>query len=198
MLHSLRSYGVTHIVVSLGFGGDSIRKYLETQTESLQSLVVTESKAELVDSMLCAQHHLDEHFYLLFADIFCDLDYAAFANGHLCVHSQVSVAAVRRDETKGYGQVRIADAGIAFVPKSEHQGGPGYADTGLMIASQVFFDELKREGRFDDLVSEFFRTNRGHVHVHDGYWFDIGTPNTYERACDFFSAQADFPPSTGA
>ena len=67
---------------------------------------------------------------------------------------------------------------------------PQYAyDMGCWAMKKEFLQALrqaKKDGKtFEDALIAQFEQGKAAVYIHDGYWFDIGTPEKYKAACEF-------------
>jgi NDP-sugar pyrophosphorylase family protein len=127
---------------------------------------------------------LDDTFLVMNGDLLTDLDFAAFVSAHLRGGAAMSVGAYQRD-------VRI-DLGVLDVDPNNlitrYTEKPTYSflvSMGVYVMEPSVLRHIPEQEPFDlpDLVRSVLGAGDvARVHLHNGYWLDIGRPDDYERA----------------
>ncbi len=156
-----------------------------------------------------AQYEAD-YYLILAGDHLYRMDYARLLGAHLDRRADVTVAALSVDaegasgmgilhfDTRGAIQQfeekpsperlaaigRSAPPGSTFMPEDGRR--PFVASMGIYVFSrEVLFDLLLRESSVDfgrELIPAALDRYRVVAHLHDGYWADVGTVESFYRA----------------
>ncbi len=131
---------------------------------------------------------------VLNGDSFCTGDIAALLDEHIEKHAAASIMLVHQEDTRSYGRVDIDLEGrvAAFREKSDVKE-PGWVNAGVYIVSQEVIESIP-EGRPVSLEKETFPAWIDHGlygFQSGGALMDIGTPERYAAAPEFFRALSD-------
>jgi len=137
-----------------------------------------------------------EHFFIMNGDSYADLPLRKLASAYLPEKMSGILGLVHMEECSRYGQVELASNGTitAFREKSTHSG-PGWINAGIYVFSRKTLQLLPASGPsslekylFPKLVSQGL-----HGHGWKSRFIDIGTPESYQSASEFFAAEAGIP-----
>ena len=132
---------------------------------------------------------LPDHFLLLNGDVLTDLSFREFYEAHRAGDRFFTVAAAERTHTIDYGVLHLGGTD-RLVNFSEKPVSQYLVSMGVYGVSRRVLDHVPdAKFGFDDLMHDSLR--HGHavnVHVHSGYWLDIGRPDDYVRASEEFEA----------
>ena len=122
-------------------------------------------------------------------DSFCTTDLIAFREFHHEARATGSLVLVQVPDTKRFGRVEADSEGklISFVEKA-HTSGPGWINAGIYLLSIELIREISPKKSIS-LERELFpqwicRGLMGYQST--GQFLDIGTPESYAEAADFF------------
>jgi NDP-sugar pyrophosphorylase family protein len=128
-----------------------------------------------------------EPFFVLYGDVYLDVDLAAFAAAHAASGATATVGLYRVDNPTECGLVDRDDTGriTRFVEKPA-VAFTDLANAGVYVMSPKVLDYIPQDG-FCDFGKDVFPAmlaagERLYGHVLDGYVMDIGSPQKYERA----------------
>jgi NDP-sugar pyrophosphorylase family protein len=134
---------------------------------------------------------LDSSFVLVLnGDSFAEVDLDAFWTWHLTRKATVSLALAQVTDARRYGSVQADEAGRirGFVEKSKNAG-PGLINAGAYLLARQIIADIPPE-RSLSMEREIFPGLVGHgLYGWAGCrrFIDIGTPESYSAASDFFS-----------
>ena len=128
---------------------------------------------------------------VLNGDSICTGDIAALLDRHLDTRAAASIMLVHQEDTRSYGRVEtdVEDRVTAFREKSDTTG-PGWVNAGIYVLSREFIESIP-EDRQVSLEKETFPAwiDRGlYAFQSGGALMDIGTPERYAAAPEFFRA----------
>jgi NDP-sugar pyrophosphorylase family protein len=132
-----------------------------------------------------------EGFLLMNGDVLTDLPYAALLEGHRASDADLTIATFRRVVKDELGVLEVdGDRVIAYHEKPEHEYlvSMGVYAFSVGAAARVAHGERLD---FPDLVQRLLVEGRKvRVHIHDGYWLDIGRHDDFARANQEFGRHA--------
>jgi NDP-mannose synthase len=134
-----------------------------------------------------------EGFLLMNGDILTDLSYSDLLDAHRQSDADLTIAAFRRVVKDELGILEVDDERrvTAYHEKPEHVYlvSMGIYAFGLEAARRVRAGERLD---FPDLVQRLLNEGRKvRVHIHDGYWLDIGRHDDFARANEEFGKPVD-------
>jgi mannose-1-phosphate guanylyltransferase len=186
MLDWLRGHGVDDVVMSCGFLADGVRDVLGDGAQLGIRLRYVEEPRPLGTggALKFAEDLLDDRFLMLNGDVLTDLDLTAQIAQHEAAGAQGTLALYPVDDPTRYGLVRL-DAGGA-VTEFVEKPSPDQVDTNNINAGAYVLErsvlDLLEPGQPASIERDVFPKMVGHGlqgHVHEGYWLDIGTPESY-------------------
>lgn len=122
---------------------------------------------------------------LVNGDTFYDADLPGLLRLHQRTGADVTLSLMPVDNASRYGSVQVDDCGkvTAFHEKKAGASGAGLINAGCSLLSLDFIHNLPN-GRSFSMEQEFFpelaRSGRIYGLRHEGTFFDIGTPESYE------------------
>ncbi len=131
---------------------------------------------------------------VLNGDSFCTCDIGAFFDWHCRKGAAASLMLVHQEDTSAYGRVETDSDGrvVAFREKSSEVQ-PGWINAGVYILPLSLIESIPA-GRAVSLETESFPAWISHGlygFQSDGELIDIGTPERYAAAPEFFKALTD-------
>jgi NDP-sugar pyrophosphorylase family protein len=182
----LRKSGITEVVMCVGYLSAMVEaRYGVGLTFGLRVLFSRESSpAGTGGALTLARPHLDETFFVLNGDTILDLDFGELAAVLAVDCGALGAIALRQvSDTRRYGRVSVEESRITgFGEKSMH--GPGLINGGVYCLKHSALDLLPsppcslEKDLFPRLASERRLAGKSC----DGYFIDIGVPETLARA----------------
>lgn len=189
----LKKHGITQICASLKYRPDEIIKYFGNGKElgvSIEYRIEEMALGTAGGVKNCADFYGDEPFLVISGDAACDLDLGALIREHEKRAPAVSVALVSEAQPLRYGLALCDRDGYirSFIEKPDWQHVvTNLVNTGIYILTPEAM-RLVPDGREFDFAKDLFPAllKRGEKLLGvspDGYWCDIGTPQSYYECC---------------
>jgi mannose-1-phosphate guanylyltransferase len=186
MLDWLGRHGVDDVVMSCGFMAGGVRDVLGDGSSLGIRLRYVEEPRPLGTggALKFAESLLDERFLMLNGDVLTDMDLTAQIARHEEVGAAGTLALHPVEDPSRYGLVRLDGDGAVreFVEKPS----PDQIDTNTISAGAYVLERsvlaLLEPGRPASIERDVFPRLVGHGlhgYVHEGYWLDVGTPDSY-------------------
>lgn len=178
--------GFTDILLLAGHASEVVQTYAEQRRIRLPSstkltVVVEEQPLGTGGAVRNALEHLDERFLLMNGDTWFDFNWLDLA----LVPSEDAVIAGRKVPLADrYEHLAIDPRGrvTAIVPRGGHEG-EAVINGGIYVMNKADFAAY--EGRFSieaDLLPRLVAEGRLSARVHDGFFIDIGVPDSLSEA----------------
>lgn len=193
LLHQLSRHGYRRAVLCVGYKAEQIEAELGDAYGPLALAYSFEDKPLGTGGALRQAVNMVEatHVLAMNGDSFCDMDLDAFSAVHTSQRAMATIATVHREDRSRSGAVEMAATGRITV----FAGRPVMPTPGLINAGVYM---LRRElllaipaGRFVSLEDKVFPqlAQRDELFGYrvDADFIDIGTPDSYQAAQDFFS-----------
>jgi D-glycero-alpha-D-manno-heptose 1-phosphate guanylyltransferase len=195
VLDRLSSAGMKHTVLCIGYLGDSIRSYFGNRFGDMVLEYSAEDEPRGTGGALRLAEPLfrSETVLVMNGDSWSDVPLDAFAAFHHEKKARISITATWVDDGSRYGWVVIDGDGavVRFEEKNPGFGGGGYINAGVYLMTRPPIRELP-PGQCISLEREVFPRWIGlgmEGFLWNGRFLDIGTPESYRAAEDFFAAE---------
>jgi NDP-sugar pyrophosphorylase family protein len=194
VLDRLEAAGVRRVVLGTGYGADRVREAIGDR-HGRTAIAYSHETSPLGTGgavRLAAGAAASDPVLVLNGDSHCEADLAAFAAFHRTCGAAGSLMLTRVPDTGRYGRVDLDDVGrvTAFREKGD-AAGPGWINAGIYLLSREMLDAVP-EGRAVSLEREVFPLWAGRGRLFGlcggGRFLDIGTPESYREAEEFFAA----------
>ena len=187
----LKRHGVRTVTFACGFLPNQIVSYFgdgERVGLELNYVIEPEPLDTAGAIAFAARTHEPQRLLVCNGDILTDIDVTALVELHESRDAVATIALTPVEDPTRYGLVRTADDGAveAFLekPTVEEAGDDRYINAGTYVLEPSVFD-LVPEGARMNIEREVFPklVGRGlYAFGFDGYWNDIGTPDSYRTA----------------
>jgi len=130
---------------------------------------------------------------LLNGDSYCDADLAAFARHHRERFSAASLVLTRVPDTSRFGRVRVAQDGRVLSFDEKGKSGPGWINAGIYLFQRQRIAAIPAAGPLSlerDVLPGWAAERSVLGFRHPGRFLDIGTPESYAEAEQFFEPAA--------
>ncbi|MBI2061771.1 MAG: nucleotidyltransferase family protein [Nitrospirae bacterium] len=208
LLDQIGRAGVRHAVLCTGHKGDQVRSSLGDRFGAVQLSYSHETQP--LGTAGALRHALplaeSDPILALNGDSYCQADLQDLVEWHQRKHADGTLALVQVPDAGRFGLVRTdaQDRVIRFDEKGGHEG-PGWISAGIYVLSRKLLATIP-EGRAVSIETEMFplwtREQLFGFRL-EGRFLDIGTPDSYAVASEFFrdpscteSATVHHPPSS--
>lgn len=196
ILDQLSVSGVKSVVLCAGYKGAELEKALSPSHAGLHLAYSHEtSPLGTAGALRRALPSMDsDPVLVLNGDSFCTGDIAGLLEKHIEKRAAATIMLVHQEDTRSYGRVDTDADGwvVAFHEKSDVKE-PGWVNAGVYILSREVLESIP-EDRQVSLEKEIFPAwiDRGlYGFQTEGALMDIGTPERYAAAPEFFKALSD-------
>jgi len=192
LLDQLANYGVRDVVLCTGHLGEQVRTAFGDSYGKLRLAYSQEiSPLGTAGALRLALPLLHSEYVLVMnGDSFCDVNLSAFFIWHQTRNARGSLVLVKRSNTTCSGRVEIDTEGriASFKEKSGHAG-PGLINAGIYLFTRRLLQTIP-DSEAISLEQELLPgwINDGlYGYQSSGSFLDIGTPEAYALAEQFFS-----------
>jgi NDP-sugar pyrophosphorylase family protein len=196
LLDQLAAVGTKRIVLCTGYMGEKILEIIGKSYSKMEIVYSQESSPLGTGGALRLAMPLikSDPVFVMNGDSFCDVDFKKMLNYHCAVDAEATIALVEVYDTSRFGSVHVDSDGlvIGFEEKSEKIGS-GWINAGIYFMNCSILENIPVNSTVS-LEREVFPAwiGRGLYGFRSKCNFlDIGTPESYALADDFFRAQGD-------
>lgn len=191
LVENIARHGVEEILLIAGHLGDQIEdRYHGRRIHGAEVVVVREPEAAgTAGALVHAANRLDDIFLMANGDSWFDFNYLALATA-LGADDEGALALRRVEDARRYGMVEHNDGRVvAFREKDESLTGPAWISGGVYLLRRSVVERIKTLPC--SIEAEIFPALTGEGRLaamgFDGYFIDIGLPDTLAQA------QAEIP-----
>ena len=185
-LSQLARCGFSQVTLAIGHFGELIRSYIGDGSRWGLSIDYTspeEAPLGTIGPVLRILDRLPEQFLIMNGDVLTDLDYADLMRQHEQAGSSLTIATSQREVRIDYGVLTTRDGQVV---KFTEKPAIGYhVSIGVYACSKRALAKYTPglPFGFDELVLDMLAQGiPPREYAFDGYWFDIGRPEDYDRA----------------
>lgn len=193
VLDQLSDHGIEKVVLCTGYMAPLVRETLGDSYRDLSLEYSIEQEALGTAGALTNASRLlgTERVLIMNGDSYCDIDLAAFDGFHTDTNARISIALTTVEDAGRYGAVSVDENNVitAFREKDPSTG-PGWINSGIYILGEHVMDSLPSTTPLS-LERDVFPGMIGNGLAGwcgGGRFIDIGIPEDYARAPEFFSA----------
>lgn len=194
LLDQISSAGVLKVILGTGYMSDMVEKNYGDTYKSLRLLYSREDKPLGTGGALRLALPLIESQYVLVmnGDSYVDVDLNSYFNWFIKKDQPVSILMCKVPNTVRYGTVRLGinEDVISFKEKGFFKG-PGWINAGVYLMKTALLKSIPT-GRTFSLEQDLFPSLAGKGllgYQCKGRFIDIGTPESYATADDFFTVR---------
>jgi NDP-sugar pyrophosphorylase family protein len=185
----LRNHDIRDIVLLTGYLGDKIKAHFGDGSKFGVKITYLEEKKEVGTArpLLLAKKYLDEEpFLLIYGDILVDIDLADFISFHQEEKGVATVALTSVAEPSPYGVVKLRGSKILGFEEKPVRA-PKLSrliSAGLYVLEPSVFDYIPKKPYSmleEDVLPKLASEGSLRGFPFEGQWFDVGTPEIYER-----------------
>ena len=188
LIRVLNANGINEFVLCVGHGAQVIESHFGDGKELGVRIYYSQETQPLGTGGAiknAEQFAVDENL-ILNGDSYLELDIRKMAAFHREKKAQISIACTRIEETRDYGNIRIADDQriLNFAEKTSSVRG-SLINGGVYIFDKSAFALIPSERKVsieNETFPQVVRAGRCFGYLTDGYFIDIGTPERLHRA----------------
>jgi D-glycero-alpha-D-manno-heptose 1-phosphate guanylyltransferase len=192
LLDQLVDWGVSHLVLCTGYLGDLVQSQIGHSYGPL-TLTYSQESSPLGTGgalRLALPFFRSDNVLVLNGESYCGADLRPLYAYHVSRDSEATLLLVRCADTKRYGRVQTDDEGhiLRFDEKGAGKG-PGMINAGVYLVKRYLLQSIP-EGEPVSLERDVFPSWIGrnfYGYEGTGPFLDIGTPESYALAEQFFS-----------
>jgi NDP-sugar pyrophosphorylase family protein len=193
LLDQVAEAGLRDVLLLTGYRAEQVRATLGDSWAGLQLRYSVETTPLGTGGAVRQALALVEgpRLLVLNGDSCCDLDLAEFAAAHQRHRSDASLALVYVEDTARFGRVRLGESGrIERFEEKRTAAGPGWINAGAYFLERNVLEAIPTTGSLEqDVFPRLAAQGRLIGHCTAGELLDIGTPESYARAEEFFAAR---------
>lgn len=183
-IHQLVYWGITDIILSVGYKRDVIRDYFGNGDRWAVTIRYAEEDEPLGtggairEAMRLATA---ESVLVMNGDSFVNLDISAFLKFHSKKKAVFSLALVTLNDTGRYGRIEIDAEGRVVAFKEKQGNGPGYVNSGVYLIARNVLDIFPTSGSVsleNDILPELVGKDMFAL-PSSVFFIDIGVPDDY-------------------
>ena len=194
LLDQLVSAGLKQVILCTGYMAEEIRKEIGASYKSLQIIHSPEyTPLGTAGAARNALKHLRSDMLILMnGDSFCEVDFNAYWQWYFKKDREAALLLTHVENSKRYGKVAIAaDEAILSFQEKDQNSNEYLINAGIYIFHKELLTSIPPE-RFYSLEHDFLPNIIGsgiYGYCCHGNFIDIGTPESYRFAEDFFQAE---------
>jgi D-glycero-D-manno-heptose 1,7-bisphosphate phosphatase len=187
ILDQVARHGFTDIVLLAGHLGEQVEAaYRDRRVREATVRVVREPEpAGTAGALAFAADLLDDWFLMANGDSYLDINQRSLAKGQLSgFEGRLALRTVA--DASRYGSIKLdGDRVVAFQEKGANTAGPGLINGGIYVLSRAVLEHIRLPCSLEREVFPIL-AEAGQLRGirFDGYFLDIGLPDTFERARD--------------
>lgn len=190
IVEQLRSTDIRDIVIVIGYLGDQIKAHFGDGSKfGVKIRYIEEEKPTgTAGPLRIAKQILEEKpFLMVYGDVLADINLREFIDYHLQFGQVATLALTSVPDPSAYGAVRMSGQKVVeLVEKPKNSDSVSRVVTaGVQILTPAIYSHIP-SGGFSMLEEDVFPAlaQEGKLtgYLFEGKWFDIGSPDVYERA----------------
>ncbi len=192
VMEQLKQFHMKDLILTLNYLSNDIKKYFKDGSDKNLNIKYTIEKTPLgtAGSVKKAQKYLDDTFLVLSGDVVSNVDFNEVLKFHKDKGALATLVLTKVPDPTHFGIAVLNENQeiTEFLEKpSENEVFSNIANTGTYILEPEifdFFDKSKKEQDFSkDIFPKLIENQEGiYGYTFDGYWNDIGRPETYLKA----------------
>ena len=195
LLLALRAQGVRRVIFCTGYMSEMVEAHFRDGRQWDMEVVYSRDPIPLGTAgavRYALSQVRSDRFLVMNGDSYCRVDVSRLEEVHTTRGACATLWLVRVDNCRRYGSVVIGEDGAvqAFREKSPEKC-TGLINAGIYLLEREAAETIP-EGRAVSLETEFFPRLIGHglyAVVGEGPFLDIGTPEAYNKAPQFFASE---------
>lgn len=184
---NLRRHGVDDVVVTVGYRAEAFRRWVAGLGSDPMVRLFEEREPLDTGGALCEMaDELSEVFFVLNGDTLFDVPFQALGRRLLeATEPEPSIALALRsvDDAGRYGAVELTEGRVSSFAEKTRRGEPGWINGGVYVLRRQAMAGRRSPLSIErTLIPELVAEHRVTALPCDGFFIDIGVPETYREA----------------
>lgn len=186
LLLMLKNKGIGDFVFCLGYLGKKIEDYFNNGENLGVSIRYSYEEQPLYSAgaVKNAEELLEKDFFVINGDDYLDIDYRRLIMFHREKDALITLATRKRDEENPRSNLLIG-GGLLIEHYGKNENNLGnVAHTGVTVMNKKVLKDIKKGIPLsieDNLFNIYAKKMKAHIYFEEGYFIDIGTPETYKK-----------------
>jgi D-glycero-alpha-D-manno-heptose 1-phosphate guanylyltransferase len=191
VLDQLSMLELRSVIICSGYKGEMIFQTFQNRYKDME-LIYSQEQNPLGTAgalRLALEHCTAEYLMVMNGDSYCDADIASFLKWHYLKRADCSILLAYMANTLRFGSVQSDEEGKIEAFEEKGREGSGWINAGIYIIRREIIASLP-VNRMVSLEREVFphlTGNRFYGFKSYGSFIDIGTPDSYRQAGEFFA-----------
>ncbi len=191
LIENLKANNIFDIIICTGYLGDKIKNYFGTGERFGVRISYSEEKEPLKTggALLKAKEFLENQpFILLHGDILTNLSLKDIIAFHEKEKPIATVALTSVEKPENFGQLKIHGNTLVNFYQG-HKAQSHLINSGIYVFEPQIFDAFPHHTlkfHLEDSIEQLIEQKRVNGFVFESQWFDVGSPQNYERAIKEF------------
>jgi len=189
IIRQLAHYGFDHITLAVNHQAEIIKSYFNSGNRWGIKIDYSLEKEPLgTMGPLKLIKDLPEHFLVMNGDVLTDLDFGRLYDDHVVSGEIFTISSSERLQQSEFGILKVNNKRDLYAfqekPVEKYE-----VSMGVYVLSKEVLEHIPEDSPygFDTLMFNFLHMGKTvRVKLHQGYWLDIGRPEDYVQATDFF------------
>lgn len=187
IISQLKDNGFNHITISINYLADIIKAYIGNGSKwNIRIDYLLEEKPLSTIGPLSLLNDLPDNFLIMNGDVLTDLNFSSLFNSHVEAMNIFTISSFIREQKTDYG-VLETDSHNYLKNFYEKPVSKYNVSMGVYVANKKILRYIPHNKfyGFDNLMVDLLKDNNPPYAIqHDGYWFDLGRPDDFEKAAD--------------
>jgi D-glycero-alpha-D-manno-heptose 1-phosphate guanylyltransferase len=194
LMDQLTAAGIKRAVLCAGYKGEQVQSVFGHSYGGLDLLYSQEASPLGTGGAIRFAIDLlrSDPILVMNGDSFCEVDLNAFYTWHCAREANATLLLTQLSNTKRYGRVHVDADGLVFgFDEKDDKSGPGWINAGIYLIKHSLLLTIPDSGA-RSLEREMFPAWIGqglYGYKCEGRFLDIGTPEAYVEAEQFFSPE---------
>ncbi len=181
----LKEQGITEIILAVHHMSDTVKSYFGNGHGIGVEITYSEEDTPLgtAGAIKKAQPYLDSPFLVLNGDSYADVIIRDLVDFHTRNKSSMTIALTKVKDSSNFGNVVLeGNLIVDFVEKMDSE--EGLVSIGCYLFDPVIFDFIPSDVKVSleqEVFPKLAKAKILHGYKHDGYFMDIGRPETYNQ-----------------
>lgn len=189
LLFELARHGFRKVVLLASFEAEQVKAYCRDNPVARRfgvelSVAVEPERAGTGGALFHAQALCDDEFLLLNGDSWFDFNLLSLGDNAEAAQRDIAVLALRQvPDASRYGVVEINGDRVAAFREKPETPGPGLVNGGVYLLRKPIFERLSPNCSLErDILPGLVESGLVRGVVREGFFLDIGLPETFEAA----------------
>ncbi len=190
IIEHLRRYDVRELIISIGHQGNKIKQHFGDGTKfGVKITYLDQGKNETGTAAPIRQAKEligDQPFIVYYGDVLSEIDLDDMADFHLSNNGMATMALTAVNKSSSWGVVRVQGSRVySFLEKPDARRDlSNIINAGVYIFEPEIFDAISTTAQRleKDVFAKLLEKRELYGYIFAGGWFDVGNPDSYERA----------------